>query len=215
MEKVAFNALERKDLKKSATRRLRKEGKIPGIVYGYFGTLPIAVDAHDFRAQFHHISENTLINLTVGDKQYEVLIKEYQMNALKGRIEHLDFLAVQKDKTVRTHIPIQLVGSAKGVREGGILEVQLHSIEIECLPSSLPSQITVDISHLEGGHALHVKDLSIPPDVKVLTNADQVVASVVHARGEVAAQAVQAPTAEAASAESSPKQADVTKSGEK
>ncbi|MCX7788302.1 MAG: 50S ribosomal protein L25 [Spirochaetes bacterium] len=187
METVAFSAVERKELKKSATRRLRKEGMIPGIVYGYVGTIPIAVNAHDFRSKFHRISENTIINLKVGDKIYDVLIKDYQTNILKGTIEHLDFYALRSDKPVRTRIPLHLVGSSKGVREGGILEVQLHELEVECLPKDLQDQIQVDITHLESGHALHVKDLKVPAGIKVLSLPDQVVVSVVHARAEVAA----------------------------
>jgi large subunit ribosomal protein L25 len=194
VENVAFSAVERKELKKSATRRLRKEGMIPGIVYGYVGTIPIAVNAHDFKSKFHRISENTIINLKVGEKTFDVLIKDYQTNILKGTIEHLDFYALQSDKPVRTHIPLHMVGSAKGVREGGILEVQLHELEVECLPKDLQDQIPVDITHLEIGHALHVKDLKVPAGIKVLSLPDQVVVSVVHARAEVAAQ----PAAEAA-----------------
>ena len=194
METVVFSAVERKELKKSATRRLRKEGMIPGIVYGYVGTVPIAVNAHDFRSKFHRISENTIISLRVGDKVFDVLIKDYQTNIMKGSVEHLDFYAVRSDKPVRTRIPLHLVGSAKGVREGGILEVQMHEVEVECLPKDLQHQIPVDITSLEIGHALHVKDLKIPAGIKVLSLPDQVVVSVIHARAEVAAQ----PTAEAA-----------------
>jgi len=194
VETVAFSAVERKELKKSATRRLRKEGMIPGIVYGYVGTIPIAVNAHDFRSKFHRMSENTIINLKVGDKVYDVLIKDYQSNIMKGTIEHIDFYAIQSDKVVRTRIPIHLVGSAKGVREGGILDVHLHELEVECLPKDLQDHIPVDISRLEIGHSIHVKDVQIPAGIKVLSLPDQVVVSVLHARAEVAAH----PTAEGA-----------------
>ncbi len=211
METVAFSAVERKELKKSATRRLRKEGMIPGIVYGYVGEIPIAVNAHDFRSKFHRISENTIINLQVGDKTYDVLIKDYQTNIMKGTIEHLDFYALRSDKPVRTRIPLHLVGSSKGVREGGILEVQLHELEVECLPKDLQNQITVDITNLESGHALHVKDLKIPSGIKVLSLPDQVVVSVVHARAEVAAQ----PAAEAAASTPAAEAAAPTPEGAK
>ncbi|GAB4369900.1 MAG: 50S ribosomal protein L25 [Spirochaetales bacterium] len=197
METIAFEAVERKELKKSATRRLRKQGIIPAILYGNVGSIPIAVNAHDFRAKFHRISENAIISLKIGNKVFDVLIKDYQSNIMKGTIEHLDFYEVQSDKPVRTHIPIHVEGSAKGVREGGILEVQTHELEIECLPKDLIENIPVDITNLEIGHALHVKDLNIPESIKVLSSPDQVVVSVLHARKEAVA-----PTAEeAASAE--------------
>ncbi|HOV38753.1 MAG TPA: 50S ribosomal protein L25 [Spirochaetales bacterium] len=189
MESIVFNATERKELKKSATRRLRKQGKIPGIVYGFMGSLPVAVDSHDFHSKFHTISENNIITLKIGDRSYDVLVKDYQSNILKGTIEHLDFYAIQSDKTVRTRIPIHFIGSSKGVREGGILEVQLHELEVECLPRDIQSEVPVDITHLDIGHALHVKDIQLPPGIKVLVPADQVVASVVHARAEAAAAA--------------------------
>jgi large subunit ribosomal protein L25 len=135
-----------------------------------------------FILKFHTISENNIITLKIGEKSYDVLVKDYQSNLLKGTIEHLDFYAIQSDKTVRTRIPIHFTGSSKGVREGGILEVQLHELEVECLPKDLQSEILVDITNLDIGHALHVKDIQLPPGIKVLIPADQVVASVVHAR---------------------------------
>ncbi len=196
MEQKTLRAIERKELKKAANGRLRKLGKIPAIVYGNTEATPVAIDEHEFMTKFHTISENIIINLDLGSRKQDVLVKDYQEDNLTGKIVHVDFYAIDNDKVLKARIPFKFNGTAKGVRDGGILEVQLHDLDVECLPKDLPVEIAIDISDLEATHAIHVKDLAAMPGVKILNSADQVVVSITHAKAEVVAPAA----AEAAAA---------------
>ncbi len=178
MEQKVLDAESRTVAKKGAARRLRAAGKIPAIVYGHSGNSPIFVDAHDFHAKFRTVSENTIISLKVGDVSYDVLVKDYQEDILSGTITHIDFFEIEAGKALRTNIPVHLVGTPVGVREGGILEHLLYSLEVECLPKDIPEEISVDVSQLAIGDSIHVEELEVPPAVRVLTSGDQVVASI-------------------------------------
>jgi large subunit ribosomal protein L25 len=182
----------REQLTKGANNRLRKSGKIPAIVYGHGEPKTIAVDAREFANNFKKISENEIIDLNLGKASLKVLVKDYQRDHLKGSIEHLDFYEIEKGHKLRTHVPIRIIGQAPGVRDGGILEHSMHAFDIECVAEKLPEAIEVDVSALSAGHAIHVRDIKFAVGIKVLNNADQVVASISHVRAEAA------PAAEAA-----------------
>jgi len=184
----------RNELTKGANNRLRKTGKIPAVVYGHGEPKSIAIDEREFSNSFKKISENEIINLTIGKADHKVLIKDYQRNYLKGTILHLDFFEIVKGHKLRTHVPIKIIGQAPGVREGGILEHSLHSFDIECLAEALPETIEIDVSELSTGHAIHVRDVKAPTGIKILNHIDQVVASIAHLRAEV----VETPVVEAA-----------------
>lgn len=206
MEQKTLSGIERKDLGKGAAGRLRTSGKIPAVVYGHAKTLPIAIDAREFSTKFKVISENSIINLSVDGTGHEVLVKDYQEDLLTGKITHIDFYAIEKGKVLRARIPLHMTGSSKGVKEGGILDMQLHEIEVECLPKDLPADIVVDITHLNVGHAIHVSDLALPAGVKSLTSGDHVVVSVSHAKAEEvsAEEAEEGAESEAAAAAETP-----------
>ncbi len=185
MEQKTLNGSVRSDFKKRASRRLRKEGKIPAIVYGHTGSHPVAVDAHEFSSKFHTVSENTIISLKTGKKTYDVLVKDFQENILTGMITHIDFYEIERGKVLKAHIPIRLEGVSPGVREGGILDHPLHDVEVECLPKDLPGSIVVDISPLNVGDSVHVSDLEPPKGVKFLISPENVVVSVTHKKAEI------------------------------
>ena len=185
MEQKILTAEPRTQLKKGSARRLRRDGKIPVEMYGHSGNRSFFVDAHDFQSKFRTVSENTIIDLTVGNKSYDVLVKDYQEDLLTGSILHIDFFEVEAGKALRTNIPIRLVGVPEGVREGGLLEQLLHALEVECLPKDIPEQISVEVTELIIGDSLHVSDLSIPPDVRVVVAADQVVLAITTPKVEV------------------------------
>ena len=178
MERKTLSAQERLELKKGASGRLRRSGKIPAVLYGHSGTSPITIDNREFSHKFKQISENTIINLQVGEKAYDVLVKDFQEDILKGRITHIDFYEIERGKVLRAKVPVHIRGSAPGVREGGILETLSHELEVECLPKDLPESIDVDISGLEIGMSIHVSDLELAEELKILTSPDQVVALV-------------------------------------
>lgn len=191
MEAKTLATAIRNERKKGAARRLRRSGSIPAIVYGHGEPTAISIDAREFGTKFRHISESTIITLDAGEQKFEVLIKDYQEDVINGRILHIDFYEIEAGKAVRTHIPVHIEGSPKGVREGGILEHPLYELEIECLPKDLPEDLKVDVSELEIGDSLHIADLQPPEGVTILSNPDQVVALVSMPRVEVEPEAAE------------------------
>ena len=182
MERKTLSAQERLELKKGASGRLRRSGKIPAVLYGHSGTSPITIDNREFSHKFKQISENTIINLQVGEKAYDVLVKDFQEDILKGRITHIDFYEIERGKALRTNVPVHTLGTPAGVREGGILETMLHTIEVECLPKDIPEIIEIDVSKLEVGESIHIADITPPENVKLLVPADYVIVSVIAPR---------------------------------
>lgn len=182
---VVLNGQPRTDMGKGPARRLRREGLIPAVVYGHTDPLHCSVSARDFYSTFHTVSESTIVTLAVGKEKREVLIKEYDEDITTGNVRHIDFYEIEKGKKLRTNIAIELEGSPLGVREGGILDHNLYQLEIECLPKDLPEHLIVDIGGLQLDDVLHVRDLTVPEGVRILTNPDQTVASIVKPRAAV------------------------------
>ena len=182
MEQVTLAFQERKELKKSASRRLRVSGKIPAVVYGQEGAVPIAVDAHEFTLRFAEFGENTVIRLQNGKTVYEVLVKDYQDDILSGKIQHVDFYHVSATKTLHAKVPVRLDGTAVGVRNGGLLEHVTHEIEVECLAKDIPHEVRVDVSALDLNAGFYVRELKLAANVKILTNPDTVLAHVISTR---------------------------------
>lgn len=169
----------------SDSRRARAEGKIPAVVYGHSEPRHVLINRREFSATFKHISESEIVTLKLGKNEIKVLIKDYQSDMVRGELMHIDFFEIEAGKTLKARVPLHVHGTPVGVREGGILEAPLHELEIECLPKDLPASIEIDISNLETSAALHVRDIAVPEGVNVLTNEDQVVAAVTHAKAEV------------------------------
>ncbi|TVR04267.1 MAG: 50S ribosomal protein L25 [Spirochaetaceae bacterium] len=184
MEQIVVQAAERTERKKGPIGRLRRSGRIPAVIYGQQQHRTISVDAHEFINTFKHINESTIITLQTESGGVDVLVKSYDEDLMSGTIQHIDFYEIARGKLLKTHIPIHLEGKSKGVREGGILEVQLHELEIECLPKDIPADVKIDIAGLELGHSVHVSDIVVPTGVKVLSGIDQVVATVAAPRAQ-------------------------------
>jgi len=183
MEQKTLSVVERKEFKKGPAKQLRSEGKIPAVVYGHTEPLHISVDAREFSRKFKVVSENTIINLELGDKHLEVLVKDIQEDIVTDTVKHIDFYEIEKGKTLKTHIPIHLEGSPVGVKEGGLLEHKLGELEVECLPKDLPELIVVDVTDLAMGHSIHVSDLAISEGVKVLNTETQTVVVITAPKG--------------------------------
>jgi large subunit ribosomal protein L25 len=218
MEQVTLAFQERKELKKSASRRLRVSGQIPAVVYGQAGAVAISVNAHEFELRFASFGENTVIKLQNGKTVYEVLVKDYQDDVLSGKVQHVDFYHVSATKTLHAKVPVHLVGSALGVRNGGLLETVSHEIEVECLAKDIPHDIKVDVSGLDMNDSIYVRDLKFPVGVKVLTNSDAVVAHVISTRtldSVPVTEVTGTPAAEAAPAAATAAKAPAAKAQEK
>ncbi|MFP4643393.1 MAG: 50S ribosomal protein L25/general stress protein Ctc [Spirochaetales bacterium] len=178
MEAKSLTAEIREARKKGAARKLRRQGRIPAVVYGHEESIPVSIDAQEFTREFKHISESTIITLEAGEKTFDVLIKDYQVDVLKNRVLHLDFFEITAGQSLTTHVPVHVHGSPVGEREGGILEHPLYEVEIECLPKNIPEDLKVDVSNLGIGDSIHVSDIAVPEGVKILTSEDQIVALV-------------------------------------
>ena len=184
MEQNTLVGYERNSFKKGPAGRLRKEGKIPAVIYGHNKPVHISVSATEFDSKFHIISENTLISITVDGKEYEVLVKDSQENMILGKITHIDFFEVERGKVLKTRIPVILTGTSVGVKEGGLLEQHLHEIDIECLPKDIPAKIELDITELQLGESIHISDLKMANEVKILNSMDQSVVGVTTVKAE-------------------------------
>jgi large subunit ribosomal protein L25 len=170
---------------KGVARKLRAAGRIPGNCYGKNSTQNISVDpnALDRLIKTSASGLNTLIDLKVegggGFDGKKVLLKELQSDPVSNELLHADFFAVDLTHTIDVAVPIHTTGIPVGVSmDAGILDQVLREIHLECLPDSIPEEITVDVTHLEIGMSLHIRDLELPAGVKLLSDGDLSVASV-------------------------------------
>jgi large subunit ribosomal protein L25 len=167
-----------------ATKRLRREGVIPAVVYGHqMDPVAITVDAKEFIKVLHSkAGEHALVKLRLQDgKPWEkpTLVKEIQHDPVDGRVLHVDFHAIALTEAIRLKIPVVLTGEPAGVKEAsGVLEQFLREIEIECLPTDIPGPIEFDVSAMKIGDTLHVRDLPQPAKAKVVADPQSSVASV-------------------------------------
>ncbi len=163
----------------STTNKLRRAGQIPANIYGATEPArPLQVDARDLANLLNHASgENILVDLEITDNGKSsnrlALIQEVQHEPLSGAVLHVDFHAVSQDEKLHTEVPVFPIGEADGVRNfGGLLEQLIRAIPIECLPKDLPEAITVDVSSLLVGQAIHVRDLPMPEGVRATSDGD-------------------------------------------
>lgn len=182
MDKIKLSCVLR-DTGKSVNKKLRVDGLIPAVIYGGKENLSVAVNAREFERSFHVVSENTIIELSIDKKKYQVLIKDYQKNWLKNKMQHIDFIEVTKDKELKTKIPLKVTGAGESVgeRAGGLLEVLIHEIAVTCLLKDLPDEIVIDIKDLDVGQSIHLADIKLPKGVTSLTSLDQVIVLMEHA----------------------------------
>ncbi|MCK4799320.1 MAG: 50S ribosomal protein L25 [Spirochaetes bacterium] len=132
---------------------------------------------------YPRLTKSTVINLKLDKNQYEVLIKDYEKDYIKDKFIHIDFYELKKGKPVHSFIPLNLIGNAIGIREGGILEKHLVELEIECLPKDIVSHLDVNIENMKINDTLHVRDLKIDKKHKMLSHIDEVI---VHITGKIA-----------------------------
>jgi large subunit ribosomal protein L25 len=185
MEQKTLAAHSRNVFGSPDSRRQRRNGKIPAVVYGHGEPQGLLIDAHEFNTKFMKVSESMIINLEVDGKSRDVLIRDYQENTISGEITHVDFYEIERGKALRTNVALHLTGAAVGIREGGILESFVHELEVECLPKDLPESIDVEITNLEIGHSIHVRDLDAPSGVEILSSQEQVICTIAYKRAEV------------------------------
>jgi large subunit ribosomal protein L25 len=200
-KQVKLSATRRTATGRSAVRKIKAQGGVPAIIYGGKNKPePLQVSKRDISLLLSRASgENILVELEIdGEKAGRLaLMQEVQHAPLGGDILHVDFHAVSMDEMIEADVPLEPTGLAEGVKTfGGLLEQNLRSIEIECLPRDLPDVITVDVSHLNIGDSIHVRELPLPQGVTTRVPADLTAFSVLAPTvEEEPVAAVEAPTA--------------------
>lgn len=178
----------KRDLQGSANaRRMRKSGALPGIVYGDGeAAIPIQLETHVFeQILHHHASETMLVDIEIeGEGSASVLVKDVQHHPVTSELVHVDLQKVAADKPIQVEIALDFVGEATGVKAGGVLELIMHSIAVECLPGDLVESIEIDVSEMEIGNSLYASDLKLGAKLKLLADPEAIVVSVAEPRIE-------------------------------
>lgn len=186
MEKIELLAEPRSVIGKQV-KSLRRQGKLPAVIYGHhLSPLPISLELREASRILPTITSSQLITIRLGKDSHTVLVREKQRHPVQGTILHVDFLAVSMSEKLKANVQIELDGEAPAVKDfGAVLVSGIEEIEVECLPKDLPEKLTVGLSKLVNiGDAIHVKDLSVPEGVEILTDPDEVVVLVTQPAGE-------------------------------
>jgi len=213
MNQILVEARPRDDRGKNAARRLRRQGQVPGVLYGGDGkSITLAVNAKQLAAILRSESgHNTIFKVKLPTGDQPAMLKDWQVDPLFGSLLHVDLLRVAMDVRMHVMVPVHTFGEPQGVKlQGGIFEMVTREVEVECLPSDIPGEIRVDVSELMIGKQLRVGDLPIDAaKIKLVTDPQRVVAHVVALRAE------EEKPAEAAAAEAAPAEPEVIKKGKK
>ncbi|HIF96326.1 MAG TPA: 50S ribosomal protein L25 [Myxococcales bacterium] len=168
---------------KSYNRKLRAQGKVPGVVYGS-GKEPVSVSFDpkvlEGKLSESHAGINTLFDLE-GDSSVAnrvVMVKELQREPVRGAVLHADFYEIDLTERLHVSVPVHLSGTAPGLIEGGVIEHALRELELACLPNAIPDEVIADVSGLELGQSLHVADIQLPGGVELVSNSELSVVSV-------------------------------------
>ena len=202
---VSLQVSQRAGIGRTALKAVRKAGRVPGVLYGKskdkaVSSRPIEIDAKKLAAMLQRSSsENVLVDVELTDPagkkidQHLALLLDVQHHPIEDYIIHIDLHEIAQDEILHAEVPVTSIGEPAGVKNGGgLLETMLRTIRVACLPRDLPDLITVDVSHLEIGHSVHVSELKLPDNVKASNPPELPVFSVFAPKEEV----VEAPVAE-------------------
>ena len=206
MQELVLNAKKREKTGKETVKKIRKQGFVPGILYGGSEVIPISFSERELNKILGEKGgDNTIFQLNIEgaeSRDRKVIVREFQNNPVKGELLHADFYEVSMDKEITVTVGITLEGKAFGVeQEGGMINHLLKEVEVECLPTSIPDEIRVDVTNMKIGDVLHLKDIPMPAGVELLEDLDEPVVSVTAIVEEVVAAPEEAEGAEAAEGE--------------
>lgn len=211
MSKIVLNAELRSDLGKGASRRLRREDKVPAILYGAGKDAVSLTLPHDkvLQAQESESFYSQILELKIGNESVDVLVKAMQRHAFKPKVTHLDFLRVNASETLTTTVPVHYINeeTSKAVAAGAIIHHHETEIEISCLPKDIPEFIAVDVANLDNGESIHLSDITLPEGVTSVALShgaehDRVLVAAAMERGNLIADEDEAEEAPAADADS-------------
>ncbi|EOW1884498.1 50S ribosomal protein L25/general stress protein Ctc [Enterococcus hirae] len=176
---VSLEVSKREVRPRSLRNKLRHEGKVPAIVYGYnIESTPIAIDGQIFSKLLRENGANTVITMTIDGKKVNTLVHKVQTNTFTNHFEHVEFLSVNMSEETEVETEIVLVGEAAGVKAGGVLAQNLYTVIVSATPSNLPERIEVDVTNLNLGDAITVADLPENNDYKVVSDGEEQIAAV-------------------------------------
>lgn len=184
MKQVTLKVNKREKTGKEMAKTLRKAGFIPGILYGKgMEPIPLIIKYSDFeKVHKRYKSEAVIYTLEFENgalTQRKAILKEIQRHSMTDFIIHVDFQAIEEGKPIEIKVPLEFVGKPIGVTKGGVLEIMLHELTIECLPMDVPDKITVDLSNLDVGDSLHVADIKVPETIKIVDSPEETVLTIV------------------------------------
>ncbi len=197
---TTIEAKPRTPSKKGAARRLRAQGQVPASAYGPgLETTALTLDAKSFTHQRRHFGGSHVFDVAIeGGNTFKALVKNIQQNPVNDHLVHVDLYALDMTKPVAIQIPVILQGKPAGAIEGGLLQQVIRKTEIECLPSHIPTELTLDVSPMVVGDTLHLSDIKLPAEVRITAKHDEAVVSVVAPEAEPEPEAVAAEGAEGA-----------------
>lgn len=209
---ITITATARDGAGKGVNRKLRTKGLIPAIVYGHhYDPVSLSINAAEmdkmFRPGHEDMQDYQLFKLVLQgaeSKETMVVIKDIQRDPIKEKIRHIDFFAVRMDEKIIAPVHVRIMGKAIGVKNGGILRHLLHEIKVKSLPADVPPHIDIDVTAMEIGDSVHVKNLHVPANVQILTDAEagvvNIMAPIVAKEEKTETEAAAAPAAAAKAA---------------
>jgi len=180
---MTLEVQQREELGSPASRRLRQQGFVPGVIYGG-GAEPVAITVPERdlrRALTSDHGLNAILDVTLDGSARPAILKEYQRDPITGRVAHVDFVVVRLDRVIQTAISVELTGDSPGVREGGVLQQVAREITVEALPMEVPDRLEVDISGLAIGDSIRLEEIAEIPGVRFVDDPHETVLATVTA----------------------------------
>jgi large subunit ribosomal protein L25 len=181
-ERVKLTVQERESRGSAASRRLRENGLVPGVLYGNGGQAhPFCIEERELRRVLtgdHGLHAILDVVLEGQQKAHHAVLKEYQLDPTRARLLHIDLQEVRLDQAIQTQVVVELVGESEGVKEGGVLSQVYREVNVEALPMEVPDRLELDVSSMVIGDTLRVSDLRVPEGIKLLDDPETVLASV-------------------------------------
>ena len=177
MADTFLNCNLREETGSNASHKVRAEGHVPGVVYGHhFPNYHLELDRKEISRIIKNYGENAIINISINDNSYPVMIKDIQRDVVTGEIIHLDFQHINASDKINTFIPI-VINGRNSIDNNAILQKQLEKLEVECLPQNVPKYISIDVSKLALGSSIKISDVEFGEDISILNDLQQVIVS--------------------------------------
>ncbi|WP_100374384.1 50S ribosomal protein L25/general stress protein Ctc [Bacillus sp. FJAT-45037] len=176
---ITLQANPRTDLTGSATRQIRKDGHVPGILYGNkINSKPVSVDGVEFLKTVREVGKNGLFSLNVDGKKHQVMVHDLQVDPLKNEYVHVDFFEVDMKSEIDADVPVRLTGESVGAKEGGVLTHLMYEVSVKSLPADIPEEIELDVSELQIGDSIQISELRNKLSVEINNEDEETIVTV-------------------------------------